>query len=70
MERMILRYARLGRHPTIFHAMTELTVPQFDALVRDARIVYAATDTATLTTSVSTIMRRCAFAFTVTFSIA
>ena len=32
---MILHYERLHRHPTVFKAMTGLTVPQFDALVTD-----------------------------------
>jgi len=41
---MILHYQRLSRHATIFHAMTGLTVPQFDALVRDALPVYAAAE--------------------------
>jgi hypothetical protein len=45
---MILHYQRLSRHPTIFHAMTGLTIPQFDALVRDALPVYAAAETARL----------------------
>src|SRR5438270_5830025 len=43
---MILQYARLSRHPTIFHAMTGLTVPLFDALVHDALPVYAAAEQA------------------------
>jgi hypothetical protein len=41
---MILQYQRLSRHATIFHAMTGLSVPQFDALVRDALPVYAAAE--------------------------
>ncbi len=41
---MILQYARLSRHATLFHAMSGLTVPQFDALVRDALPVYAAAE--------------------------
>lgn len=41
---MILQYQRLSRHATIFHAMTGLTVPQFDALVRDALPVSAAAE--------------------------
>lgn len=41
---MILQYARLSRHATIFHAMTGLSVVQFDALVRDALPVYAAAE--------------------------
>lgn len=45
---MILQYARLSRHATIFHAMTGLTVPQFDALVLDALPVYAAAEQARL----------------------
>jgi hypothetical protein len=45
---MILQYARLSRHPIIFHAMTGLSVPQFDALVRDALPVYAARESARL----------------------
>lgn len=45
---MILQSARLSRHATIFHAMTGLTVPQFDALVRDALPVYAAAEVARL----------------------
>ena len=45
---MILQYQRLSRHATIFHAMTGLTVPQFDVLVRDALPVYAAAESARL----------------------
>lgn len=45
---MILQYARLSRHATIFHAMTGLTVPQFDALVRDALPVYTAAESTRL----------------------
>ncbi len=45
---MILHYARFSRHATIFHVMTGLTVPQFDALVRDALPVYAAAESARL----------------------
>ncbi len=41
---MILHYARLSRHATIFHVMTGLTVPQFAALVHDALPVYAAAE--------------------------
>ena len=43
---MILQYPRLSRHAPIFHTMTGLTVPQFDALVRDALPVYAAAEQA------------------------
>src|SRR5918997_5748038 len=32
---MILHYERLSRYPTVFKAMTGLTVPQFDDLVTD-----------------------------------
>ena len=45
---MILQYERLSRHATIFHAMTGLTVAQFDALVRDALPVYATAEVARL----------------------
>ena len=41
---MRLQYQRLSRHATLFHVMTGLTVPQFDALMRDALPVYAATE--------------------------
>ena len=32
---MLLRYAQLSRHPTVFHAMTGLTVAAFDDLITD-----------------------------------
>jgi hypothetical protein len=32
---MILRSAHLSRHPAVFHAMTGLTVAQFDDLIAD-----------------------------------
>jgi hypothetical protein len=45
---MILQYQRLSRHPAIFPVMTGLSVPQFDALVRDALPVYAVAEVARL----------------------
>lgn len=41
---MRLQYQRLSRHATLFHIMTGLTMPQFDALVRDPLPVYAAAE--------------------------
>lgn len=42
----MLQYARLSRHPTVFRAMTGLTVAEFDALVRAAVPALAAADRA------------------------
>jgi hypothetical protein len=41
---MLLRYAHLARYPTVFRAMTGLTVAQFDALARDLQPRYAAAE--------------------------
>jgi hypothetical protein len=41
---MMLRYARLLRHPTVFRAMTGLDVPAFDALDADFRPRFAAAE--------------------------
>ena len=44
----MLRYARLSRHPTVFRAMTGLSVAAFDILVGDAVPALAAADVARL----------------------
>jgi len=41
---MILQYAKLNRVPGVFHAMTGLTVPQFDLLYTDLRPHYTAAE--------------------------
>ena len=41
---MLLRYAHLARYPTVFRAMTGLTVAQFDALALDLQPRYAAAE--------------------------
>jgi len=41
---MILQYAKLSRVPGVFHAMTGLTIPQFDALSRDLLPHYTAAE--------------------------
>jgi hypothetical protein len=41
---MLLRSAHLARYPTVFRAMTGLTVAQFDALARDLQPRYAAAE--------------------------
>lgn len=41
---MILQYTKLSRVPGVFHAMTGLTVPQFDALSRDLLPHYTAAE--------------------------
>src|SRR5689334_15292330 len=45
---MILRYAHLGRHPSVFRSMTGLRVAEFDALVADLLPAYAAGERARL----------------------
>lgn len=44
----MLQDARLHRHPKIFHAMTGLTIAEFDALLQEARPALAAADEARL----------------------
>ncbi len=46
---MILRYAHLGRHPTVFLTMTGLRVAGFDTLVADLLPGYAVGEHARLT---------------------
>ncbi len=38
---MILRYAYLSRHPTVFLGLTGLRVPEFDTLAADLRLAHA-----------------------------